>query len=490
MERAEAKAEARKRRMESMKIGVGAVVDFLAGWIPGGNKGDDPTPSVSSTSDETDMRQQSPPPSPLAHKRRTSHSTITTASSSSTKYSNSTSPTIRHQHTTHTHHNIHHEPHHLRHHLHHHHPPHRDALPHPNIQRLRSRASASEGLRTYAQVSAARGYLRHMASTPNMPRGLPSPREVPTARRIITLNGEDHVPPMPSKWLQTVTKAVLGSSAAGAYTGDLSLSRPSSRLSARTGRSSRSTGTRADPSIPQGVNPSKVLTSYLQRSKTAPGKVTTVRVLCRSAPASRSSSRSGDRVPHTPTNKGKSKDKDHQRKGGIGLGQSRKPRGRKKSDGVPMLANIRIEDDSLGIQWYDGRRIPTFGTTFAVADEDDGDDYYEDEEDEGEVDLARLLVPPKRQRSIRSLRRHLHRNESARGFRSGSGLGVCAIGGWSPEDEEGSGTMKGRRETGKRGMVEGGEDGWGAYGAPGFEFAGTKRRRGIPGAWTSISRGR
>ncbi|KAJ3481037.1 hypothetical protein NLI96_g7931 [Meripilus lineatus] len=475
MERAEARAEERKRRIESMRIGVGAVVDFFAGWIPGAHnlKADTPTtPSLSTPSEQSDMRQQSSlPPSPLAHKRRAaSRSTITTTSSGSTKYSSSTSPTIRHQHIVHDHHQLHHEPHHLRnHHRHHHHHHHHhhsqqqpqpqrqdpDAILHPSLQRLRTRASASESLRTYAQVSAARGYLRHMASTPTLPKSRQLARDQatvrPPARRTITLNGEDHVLsstrdvniPQTSRWLQSVTQAVLGTSSTGsgiAKSGERLLdettpsilsggsSRPSSSLS---GRTARSTGTRTRCSQGQaggatttaeGVNPSKMLTAYMQRSKTtAPSKVTTVKVFCRSAPASRSSSRTGgDRVPvppvppvHTLTSlnweqnaKGKTRDyfnyKDpidqpqQQR-----AGNHKKSRGGKKvkrpSDGVPMLANIRIEGDvwAQGVQWFEGRRIPTIGTTFAVTDVDkhgySEDDFDDDEEDEGEVDLARLL---------------------------------------------------------------------------------------------------
>ncbi|KZP15905.1 hypothetical protein FIBSPDRAFT_866636, partial [Athelia psychrophila] len=61
---------------------------------------------------------------------------------------------------------------------------------------------------------------------------------------------------------------------------------------------------------------------------------------------------------------------------------------------MPTLANTHAHDDEWGKTSGDDG-IYTSGS----SSEDD---------DDGELDLARLLVPSKRQNSIRSLRKHLH----------------------------------------------------------------------------------
>ena len=118
------------------------------------------------------------------------------------------------------------------------------------------------------------------------------------------------------------------------------------------------------------------------------------RVVCRSAPGSRAASLVREEKPKT------------------------RFRGKRKSVGedlVPSLAKTQTEGDSwvagAGLRERKGgdRYLGAWG-----AGLDDDDDEQEqgglssEEEDDGELDLARILVHPKRQNSIRSLRKHLH----------------------------------------------------------------------------------
>lgn len=92
-------------------------------------------------------------------------------------------------------------------------------------------------------------------------------------------------------------------------------------------------------------------------------------------------------------------------------------------DLVPSLAKTQTEGDS----WVTGaslrgrkggdRYLGAWGAGLDDDDDDDGDEQERgdgmgglssEEEDDGELDLARILVHPKRQHSIRSLRKHLH----------------------------------------------------------------------------------
>ena len=114
------------------------------------------------------------------------------------------------------------------------------------------------------------------------------------------------------------------------------------------------------------------------------------------------------------------------------------------------------------MQWQDGKRVP-------LVQLDDASPYESDDEDDGELDLARLLVPPKRQYSIQSLRKHLHiahaHNHAVH----------------SEWEEEGVAT-RGR----SRRVAIDESDGY-----PTFERTeAAKRRRGLPGAWNSLANGR
>ncbi|KAK7683218.1 hypothetical protein QCA50_013891 [Cerrena zonata] len=411
-ERAEARAEERRaQRAGSLRGGVDAFVGFLAGWIPGAAKnGEDTDPRSTNTSGDEDslheVRQSSMPPSPLAHKRPgTPDSLHSIAVRNAPRYS-SASPRVRlHQ------------------------LPGEHALPHPTRQTLRHQLSATSSLRQYAQVSAARSHLRHMASAPHMPK--PSSKASSIRRKPIS-----------------------------------SISEHSNRLSSSAAASST-----------QLLAPYS-LTSYLQRAPTAPGEVTTVRVFCRSAPASRSSSRAGERL-NRATNATDRGFRGVPRK-------NRNGKGKDKEDFLPSLADNQLEGERWDVQWVNGKRLSISGSSDIPPDTDSSDD-------DGELDLARLLVPAKRQNSIRSLRKHLHRTESLKALRHQANY-HRALDSWAYEDDDDGlssnrASTRERRLSRRQSMDEDSEYGYEAMGLPGFDQVGAKRRRGLP-VWSLGGGGR
>lgn len=451
-ERAEARAEEqRSLRSGSIRGGVDAVVGFLAGFMPGAARSEDNSDSLNTSSSVEDSMpasgRRSLPASPLAHKHPQTADSLSPAMTT-IRYS-SASPRAHVQQLS------------------------NHSLPHPTRQTLRHQPSASSSLRTYVQVTAARGHLRHMASAPNIPKRTASSRESFSRRKTVVGNTDyEDIPSLPINWRGNVTKAVLGSTSSDAYIGGPS-SRPLSRHSHHTTRSSRPPTVFSDHTnrlnMKNNRNTSSSLaphnlTSYLQRAQTAPNEVTTVRVVCRSAPASRSSSRAGERLSRTADR-------------GLRMMPSRKSKGN-KPDCVPSLADTQLENDIWEVQWVNGMRLPASSADNYEAELTDSDD------DEGELDLARLLVPPKRQNSIRSLRRHLHRSESVRALRNRASR---ALNSWAFEDDEDgpSSTRASVRGRSRRAsMEEGDEYGYEAIGLPGFDQVGGKRRRGIPGVWS------
>ncbi|KAI0711269.1 hypothetical protein C8Q76DRAFT_735789 [Earliella scabrosa] len=448
-ERIEAMAEGRRQSTWRIR-------ELLSGWLPGAG-GSEPASDDESTPVPNRVRRpttpthvpiahHSTPSSPLSHKRRLDHHPAPHPLSSPNSASSTTLSSIRSMATSEGR-TVSYQP--------------TRRQIHDRIPAIRAETS-SASLRTYAQVSAARGYLRHMVSTPNMAkRPAPSARDY-SMERMSTEN------PLPASWLESVTKAVLQSGDSTAHVGR-PLSRPSSRQSQRPHRASKEnkflfsdqtpkpsrTSGRSASGLPPGA------TFYLQRPQTAPSAINAAHVVCKSAPGSRSASRVGDRSH-----------------GGGGGGSLRGPprkdrqdRGRRGSRGihtdrVPSLAATRIENDAWGssMHWVDGKRVPLLhfdDTSYedAVVSDDDDDD------DEGELDLARLLVPPKRQYSIQSLRKHLHVAHAQR--RSV----LLTTDQW--EEEEGVAT-RGR----SRPVHIDESDGY-----PTFERTDSKRRRGLPGAW-------
>ncbi|KAI0372036.1 hypothetical protein BV20DRAFT_940672 [Pilatotrama ljubarskyi] len=463
-ERIQALADEQKKHRSSWRIR-----DLLAGWMtgadtsePAGEELDGNAPDTyQGSSSHASSARCSSPSSPLGHKRtlhqrqtprQTPSSPSHSASSATLSSMMSTSSdgrTVSHQHVQRR----------IYHHL-------------PELQQQ----SSSTSLRTYAQVSAARGYLRHMASAPNMPkRSAPLTRETSIDRLSSILHPPE--PPMPSSWLDTVTKAVMRSGDVGAHIGGPH-SRPASRQSMRPPRAAKENRFAvphqpARPARTQGRSVSGLPPGsafYMQRPQTAPGAVSTAHVVCRSAPGSRSASRVGERngsgtsgafrgAPRRNT-------QDRGRRGLKGV----------QADRVPSLAATRVENDGWGMQWVDGKRVPLLLGLDDPSQDADALDYDDDDDEDGELDLARLLVPAKRQYSIQSLRRHLHHS------RTPHPVSLDLDRAW--EDDEGVPTRDRHRRS-ETEDAEGYPYGWAA--APSLGWGETKRRRGLPGAWAGLA---
>jgi len=324
-------------------------------------------------------------------------------------------------------------------------------------------------------------------------------------------------PPLPRTWVENVARAILFGGP-GAHAGipssssSVSHSHPQSpRPKPDNMQMSPSMSTNSalleQTSAPQVIlkgrrAPPFLCTQVAAYRTPSETRVSRTRVVCRSAPGSRSGSRVRggdmdlgldvkirDRGKEKGVMKGRHKPKTRRVKG----------KGREK-DGVPSLARTQAQDDG----WANLRG----GEMYTSSSEED---------EEGELDLARLLVPPKRQNSIQSLRRHLHgplppsfihditsSSSSARsGTRSATGSvrsrrrGELGWEGWDQEqqyDEDGDedwrrGMMGGLRAKHGKGVIDEGETFEGLFFGTDRTGggAGSKRRGGIPGAWATGS---
>ena len=491
-ERREAEAEERRERALQGKTGI---VGFLTGLVQSVGSGKPDVGTQNSVIDDTESIQPqtvldySPPTSPLVRKNATTsplrHSHLPgepalipssssqsasgyASSASSSKESSRARRTVTQQHA--------------------------QARLQQHLRRdqrsVRPQPSVPSNMQTYSQASPARAYLRHMSSAPTMPRRTMTPQHgsAPHGRNVHTPNGEDtneDQPPMPPSWLEVVARAVLG--VPGAYIGGPSrmassqfarypVSQPPSRSSTVHGRGKRSGSALSENTMnrPRGHQSGSIHSGYLQppsllmcatRGETSPGTVMKTKVVCRSAPASRSSSRLGTRSgPSGPmlhengSVRWKGKGKKLIRK------NPRREPGR-RSHGAFSLST-RVEEDI----WNEHR--PDLG----------GDGEYDSsssDEDEGEINLARLLVPSKRQQSIQSLRRHLDTSHSNAGANRRPPPGP-----WSPEDDddESSGLLRRSR----RGSLNDGD--WGTMTS--FDRVGSRRRRELPRNWNANGVGR
>ncbi|RDB30256.1 hypothetical protein Hypma_007300 [Hypsizygus marmoreus] len=329
----------------------------------------------------------------------------------------------------------------------------------------------------HPRPSRAGAYLRHMASAPNIPkRPSSTPARNQYTRRTLVLNDSDSdaarnenrsnaEPPLPRTWLESVARAVLFGGM-GAYIGgppavDATPPLPQHQSLAVRGKSLRPTRSSLSQVSPQPRR-TKHLRPQISRSglsdrtntKThvsgeaflAPpelfmriergragmseGEVSRTRVVCRSAPASRASSRV----------RGAEEGEDGKEKrdrGGVREGKERERerakmrwRGRKEGkegNRVPSLANTNTEGDELWLTGHknkakrkEGNRyLSGWGLEPDSSSSEDDERVSSSSEDEGELDLARILVPPKRQNSIKSLRKHL--DDDSVGTRGASG---------------------------------------------------------------------
>jgi len=380
----------------SVKESVGAVVGFLAGLVPGQSKQNVGTsaPTDLLANDREAYPGRPHPPSPLANKVEQSSSNSSSLRSkkftitppkqrpiSADFETPGTSGDPRQGHTT------------------------------PGD---RNRGSDQRSLRSQLSVarlqpsqSAAYNYLRHMASTPSIQRRLSD-----EDASIVDLT--EHVPPpLPIAWRENVIAAMnmKGSISTGALTErHRGLTRPKSTrtLGARDSRKNihEPTDERRGRTITRersSLAPPQVHTPRLP----SPGAVSMINVTCKSAPGSRSASI----VRGTVT--GGLLDISQLDKAFRDKGKAvRRPSRRIRSQ-VPSLVVTGVEGDEWG-----GASSECGNTPFHKKQELD---YDEDDDDEGELDLAKMLVNPKRQQSIQSLRHHLQMHTSLSQVRKSSG---------------------------------------------------------------------
>ncbi|KAG6811633.1 hypothetical protein H0H92_006502 [Tricholoma furcatifolium] len=314
--------------------------------------------------------------------------------------------------------------------------------------------------------SRAGAYLRHIASVPNIPKRTATPHR---SRRTLLLNddseresdvgqssraGNHDQPALPPTWIESVARAVLYGGM-GAYIGGPSSStlslEGSQTPTLKTLRPMRSSLSQSSSSTspqqrvkrsPRGNNVKMLappeLFMKIERGKagTSQGEVMRTRVVCRSAPASRAGSlvrggteegrrrkemRDGERDRDKDRGGRRAKERPHAVSGSKG-------RGRPAEKRLPSLTNTQTEGD----KWLkSGKRVRPqnkdkgregnkyingWGMEGESSGEgEDGEAGLSSSEEEGELNLAQMLVNPKRQSSIVSLRRHLNDELSASG---------------------------------------------------------------------------
>lgn len=317
------------------------------------------------------------------------------------------------------------------------------------------------------QASRAGAYLRHIASAPNMAKRNASAAERQrTFQRTFTcdtesesLQNENVQPPLPPSWIKTVARAVL-SGGIGAYIGgpsncDSAQSPTPTGKTLRPSRSSLSqasthqytkqhecsglldtTNTTKGSNVESFFAPPDLFTRIERgRASTSAGEVSRTRVVCRSAPTSRAPSPmrglTGDAR--------EKRDRDRKERATKARGRGRAAERERR---LPSLANTQTEGDKWagsgklrdkgkGIREGDAQSRYLSGWGMEGESSDDGDGRISSSEEEGELDLARMLVNPKRQNSIVSLRRHLNdeSNSFAGQARKYSGTGrVMSVG--------------------------------------------------------------
>jgi len=319
--------------------------------------------------------------------------------------------------------------------------------------------------------SRAGAYLRHMASTQSMPgRPNSTPVHLFNSRPALRLNDEDSdllgpsttynrrgngegegtdEPPLPPTWLETVARAVLFGGT-GAYIGGPSASHssafPDPHRSSTSGsnaygsgslrqgkvqvlRSTRSSLSQAssarrpknsyNPQSPlktartglsdqtnkvssstHGFLVPPPLLSKIERGRAGMSQceVTMTRVVCRSAPGSRSTSA----VRGAGGEEGKGRWNPKQERG------RRHMKKKNDQDRLPSLARTRTEGDVWSSPRTKSKPVNTWGDeAYSDREYDEEMDGPSSDDDDGELNLARILVPPKRQNSIKSLRKHL-----------------------------------------------------------------------------------
>ncbi|KAF8918345.1 hypothetical protein CPB85DRAFT_78147 [Mucidula mucida] len=325
----------------------------------------------------------------------------------------------------------------------------------------------------HPQPSRAGAYLRHMASVASIP---PRPSSTPTfqlnlnddddefapRRRRGNGEGEEDVPPpLPKTWLETVARAVMFGGVG--YVGGPQ-------------QSAKENDTRGRSADRQNLRPPDLMAQMSSRkSRRSEGEVSRTRVVCHSAPSSRPSSLSRDR--------GDLKEKAKAKEAARSV--------------VPSLARTKVEGDVLDLHNSKPKhhkskskvKSKRFAGGWGVEVDSSSAEEVSDDDD-GELDLAKILVPPKRQNSIVSLRKHLAdvNGESSRRAPMSRVRSAAHgdYGRWDGYSEQPSWDWR-RREPTRRGSLEEDED---PYSPPAFFADGSRRsnkstRRGLPTVWAS-----
>ncbi|KAG6836855.1 hypothetical protein H0H93_002296 [Arthromyces matolae] len=294
--------------------------------------------------------------------------------------------------------------------------------------------------------SRAGAYLRHIASAPNMKKKRPPTKSMLTDdSESDSQTTKNHIPPLPDSWIKSVARAVLVGGI-GAYIGGPNNDDPSPTPTNKTLRPTRSSLSQASahPKSSKRTNtdytrkpsfaPPELFTRIERgRSRLSTGEVRKSSVVCRSAPASRASSLVRG-LNEDPREK-----RDWERQQGTNTRAARRGRPTERDRQLPSLANTQLEGD----KWLKPKKSSNIkgkgkGTEAKSrylagwgmdpeSSEDSGEGRISSsEEEDGELNLARILVNPKRQNSIVSLRKHL-KDENAvvgmSGTRPGRGLG-------------------------------------------------------------------
>ncbi|GLB39239.1 hypothetical protein LshimejAT787_0604010 [Lyophyllum shimeji] len=322
--------------------------------------------------------------------------------------------------------------------------PSQTSLYHRSSDRLPTAGPSNQSMGPPPRPSRAHAYLRHMASAPNMPVPKrpgslpPVPAQYLPRRDVDNGDTEDAEPPLPRTWLESVARAVLFGGV-GAYIGGPSVVDPPSQAVVKTLRATRSSLSQTSSAKHPGKQPVRSglsdqtnikksgaganellfvppeLFARLERGRaaTSKGEVSRTRVVCRSAPVSRASS-----VVRGVGGGGGEDGKEKRDRIGKESEQGRgRARGRAvERDRVPSLANTRTEGDA----WVAPKRVKKdmgsarsrylsgWGMEVESSDGDEGGvSCSSEEEEDGELNLAKMLVNPKRQHSIKSLRKHL-----------------------------------------------------------------------------------
>ena len=537
-----------------MRGSVGAVVDFITGLVSRGSSLQCETAPLEADPSRSALHPCSSPPSPLAHAIHIKNNRAKRVPSAASLSHKGSSESIRRRayvdlpadasQRTHTYQvaPLHQSsqssqglPHHPHSYLtaHHHHL--LNNRRHHHVNNYSSKSAS-----TKPNPPNARAYLRHMASAPNIQ---PVAKRPPLSdaslrsralghqhrngtRPTFILNDEDSVaesdydphprvtigdnehqahPPLPRNWMECVAKALLSgiggpaaiaSDAASTWAAETVSTRKSSALSDKSNQGDRG---RAST---RGTKPPLLCVQVQEvKARTSKGQVACTRVMCRSTPTSRASSRVRNDVHEDHTNVrngGKRREGDKSRN---------RRRGKDRdADIVPSLARTKVEnDDWMAPRQRYANGWGMEGSAQAYPDgafsDDSDDEDDEDDDDEGELGLDRLLVPARRQHSIQSLRKHLHRPPS----QVFSGRGAPGTG--SPRSGRASpfgGAPHGRQDWGdaswstsrsrewlasRRGEDEDGYNHVFSGSEAGTGRSGTKWRRGLPGLaqWTTSS---